>query len=266
VSRRTKPTVSVVLPTYERRGVVGRAIQSVLDQTYGDFELIIVDDGSTDSTLEVVASLDDRRIRCIRLERNLGPAGARNVGIDAAAGRFVAFQDSDDEWLPTKLGRHMRVFDACGPEIGVVYSDMERIHLNGIHEYHRSPDVLPGRLIDPGTGFYQVCNLGIQSTVIRRECLTAVGGFNEEFPALEDLELFVRLSTRSGFRHLPVPLVRYHETAGISQNMPAKLVARALLLQLYGDELGRRDMSFVEAESAALERARQPTWHQSRRT
>ena len=166
------------------------------------------------------------------------PRPLETSGSTPLRARFVAFQDSDDEWLPAKLARHMRVFDLCGPEIGVVYSDMERIHLSGTPEYHRSPDVLRGRLINPTTGFYQVCNLGIQSTVIRRECLAAVGGFNEEFPALEDLELFVRLSTRFGFHHLPVPLVRYHETAGISQNMPAKLVARELLLRLYGDAAG----------------------------
>ena len=146
------------------------------------------------------------------------------------------------------------------PEVGVVYSDMERIHRDGTREYHRSPDVVRGRLIDPATGFYQVCKLGIQSTVIRRECLAAVGGFNEEFPALEDLELFVRLSTRFAFHHLPVPLVRYHETDGISQNMPAKLVARELAAAaLRRASWHGRTWRSSSAESGALERAGEPT-------
>jgi glycosyltransferase involved in cell wall biosynthesis len=226
----------------------------VLAQTYPSFELVVVDDGSSDATLQRVAGIDDHRIRCIRLDRNLGAAAARNAGIEASVGRFVAFQDSDDEWLPEKLASQMRVFATRGPEVGVVYSDMERIHLDGTRTYHRSPSVVRGRLIDPATGFYQVCSLGIQSTVIRRECLAAVGNFNKEFPALEDLELFVRLSERFAFHHLPVPLVRYHEsTGGISQDMPAKRVARKLLLRLYGAQLARHDIAFVERESGALE-------------
>ncbi len=249
------PVVSVVLPTYDRAAVIGRSIRSVLGQTYGDFELIVVDDGSTDATLERVASFHDGRIRCIRLERNRGAAAARNAGIEAAQGRLLAFQDSDDEWLPEKLDRQVRAFERCGPDVAVVYSDMERIHRDGTRVYHRSPAVLRGRLIDPATGFYQVCNLGIQSAVIRREHLAAVGDFNEELRALEDLELFVRLSRRAGFHHLPVPLVRYHESAGISQDMAAKLVARRHLLRLYGEQLARHDAEFVERETAALRHA-----------
>ena len=247
------PVVSVVLPTYNRAPVISRAIRSVLDQTYRSFELVVVDDGSNDATLERVACLDDRRIRCIRLDRNLGAAAARNAGIEASIGRFVAFQDSDDEWLPEKLARQTQAFETCGAEVGVVYSDMERVHLDGTHTYHRSPRVVRGRLIDPATGFYQVCNLGIQSTVMRRKCLAAVGDFNKGFRALEDLELFMRLSERFAFHHLPVPLVRYYESTGISQDMPAKLVARKLLLRLYGERLARHDMAFVERESGALE-------------
>jgi O-antigen biosynthesis protein len=228
----------------------------VLDQTYGNLELIVVDDGSTDGTMETVARLADRRVRCIRLDENRGAAAARNVGIRAARGRFIAFQDSDDEWVPSKLERHVGAFETSGPGIGVVYSDMERIRRDGSREYHRSPDVVPGSLIDPRTRFYQVCKLGIQSAVIRRECFADVGGFNEAFPALEDLELFVRLSRRYVFHHLQLPLVRYHETdGGLSTNMPAKLVARRLLLELYGAELERDDMAFVIRESTALRHA-----------
>jgi glycosyltransferase involved in cell wall biosynthesis len=241
---RRSPTVSVVLPTYDRAPLITRAIRSVLEQTLTDFELIVVDDGSTDATQEAVADIADPRLRFIELAENRGAAAARNVGIRAASAPFIAFQDSDDEWLPAKLECHMRAFDTADPEVGVVYSDMERIWDDGRREYHRSPDVVRGVLLDPGTCFYQVCGLGIQSTVIRKECFAEVGDFNEAFPALEDLELFVRLSRRYAFHHLDVPLVRYYETNGLSKNMPAKIVARTLLLSLYGKGLEQHDLTF----------------------
>lgn len=265
-SGRGHPAVSIVLPTYEREALIGRSIRSVIEQTYDDFELIVVDDGSTDATAEEVARCGDRRISYIRLDENRGAAAARNVGIRHAAGRFIAFQDSDDEWLPTKLERHVRAFATCAPEVGVVYSDMHRIRRDGATEYHCSPDVVPGVLIDPSTRFYQVCKLGIQSTVIRRECLTLVGGFNEDFPALEDLELFIRLSQRYKFHHLRVPLVRYYETDGLSKNMAAKLVARALLLRLYQKDLERDDSGFVAREISSLRAAEHPREGEPSRT
>jgi glycosyltransferase involved in cell wall biosynthesis len=246
------PVVSVVLPTYNRAGFIGRSIRSVLAQTYTDFELIVVDDGSRDETTRVVAGLaTDRRLRYLPLDENRGAAVARNAGVRAAHGPFLAFQDSDDEWVADKLARHMQAF-AAAPDAGVVYSDMRRILADGSSRDHRSPTVGPGGLIDPATRFYRVCGLGIQSVVIRRECFEAVGGFNESFPALEDLELFIRLSQRVRFLHLPLQLVKYHETDGLSKNTAAKLVARQLLLELYGRDLERTDAGFLHVERLAL--------------
>lgn len=246
------PAVSIVLPSYQRGDLIGRAIASVLAQTYTDFELVIVDDGSTDDTAAVVAQCRDPRLRFVRLDRNRGAAAARNAGIRETVAPFLAFQDSDDEWLSHKLEAHMRAF-ADGPaEVGVVYSDMERVHRDGRTTYFRSPDVVPGQLLDPATRFYQTCGLGIQASVIRRECLAAVGGFNEAFPALEDLELFIRLSRHYRFHHIEEPLVRYHETDGLSRNVPAQATARELLLQLYERDLSHADGEFVPREREAI--------------
>src|SRR5512137_58568 len=99
------PTVSIVIVTYNRATLLGCSISSVLGQTYGDFELIIVDDASTDNTAEVVSSFSDERVKYIRRERNGGVHAARNTGVRAAIGRFVGFNDDDDEWLPDKLQR-----------------------------------------------------------------------------------------------------------------------------------------------------------------
>lgn len=246
------PAVSVVLPTYQRADLLARAVDTVLAQTYANFELVIVDDGSTDDTAAVLGGIVDPRVRCVRLAANRGAAAARNAGVRLTRAPFLAFQDSDDEWLPHKLDAHLRAFAICPPEVGVVYSDMERIHRDGRAAYFPSPALAPGRLLDPATRFYQVCGLGIQATVIRRACFEAAGGFNEAFPALEDLELFIRLSRVCAFHHLAEPLVRYHETDGLSRNAPAKATARALLLQLYESDLARADPEFVARERAAI--------------
>src|SRR5262245_28149594 len=111
---RMTPRISVVIPVLNRAAVVRRAIASVLAQTFQDFEIVVVDDGSTDGTAESVDTLSDRRIRVIRHEQTLGGGAARNTGIRASRAPFVAFLDSDDEWVPTKLEKQLGVFDNSG--------------------------------------------------------------------------------------------------------------------------------------------------------
>jgi glycosyltransferase involved in cell wall biosynthesis len=116
------PKVSVILPTYNYGCFLGEAIQSVLDQTFEDFELIVVDDGSTDNTREVVHSFTDPRLRCIYKE-NGGESSAYNVGIHASRGEYIAFLDSDDTWLPQKLELQVKAMDSA-PQAGIIYSDV----------------------------------------------------------------------------------------------------------------------------------------------
>jgi glycosyltransferase involved in cell wall biosynthesis len=99
------PVVSVVIPTYNRPQFVRGAVRSVLAQTFLDFELIVIDNGSVDDTSNVIRSFDDPRVRCVRIEINNGVSPARNRGIELARGEFIAFLDDDDEWLPDKLTR-----------------------------------------------------------------------------------------------------------------------------------------------------------------
>ena len=99
--------ISVIIPTYNRAKELKRSVESVLAQTYDNFELIIVDDGSKDNTQEVIASIPDERIRYIKLEQNRGAAGARNEGVRASKCDLIAFQDSDDIWREEKLERQM---------------------------------------------------------------------------------------------------------------------------------------------------------------
>jgi glycosyltransferase involved in cell wall biosynthesis len=243
------PAVSIVLPTHNRAALLDRSIRSVLGQTYTDFELIVVDDGSTDETAGVVAGFRDPRIRYLPLARKTGAGPARNAGIRAARAKFLAFQDSDDEWLPSKLAAQVAAFARAPGGVGVVYSDMRRILSDGTETYAAAPDVTSGRLINRAIAFYQVANLGIQSTLIRRECLEDVGYFNEDLPALEDLEMFIRLSRRCAFHHLREPLVRYYETQGLSKDRYAIWASRKLILGLYSRELMTRNPFFLLKEA-----------------
>jgi glycosyltransferase involved in cell wall biosynthesis len=249
------PRVSVVLPTFNRASLLPRAIESVLGQTFRDLELIVVDDCSTDDTPRVVEQYAGNRVSFIRLERNLGAAAARNVAIRLAVGELVAFQDSDDEWLPEKLERHIRTFDEPSEtsRIDVVYCDMLRVLADGTTSYLRSPEIVPGRFVNPDTRFYQVWMLGIQACVIRRECFDAAGLFDESLPSFEDLELFIRLSRTVRFAHIGEPLVRYHETEGLSKNRAANRAARRRLLELYETDLATDDPAFLAGERAFLQ-------------
>jgi glycosyltransferase involved in cell wall biosynthesis len=244
------PDVSVVIPTYNRAPLLGRAIESILNQTYKRFELLVIDDGSTDATEEVVNGFRDRRIRYLRLDRNRGPGAARNAGIQVARGTFVAFQDSDDEWMADKLEQQLQAFAAAPVAVGVVYSDMLRMLADGSVQYHTSPTVVSRRIIDPATGFYQVYRLGITSAVARRECLLQVGLFNEQLPAFEDLELLIRLGRRYEFVHVHTPLVRYYQTEGRSSSLAAEYRARCLLLQMHYREIGRSSVLALLKEAS----------------
>lgn len=237
--------VSIVLPTFNRAHTLRRAIDSVLAQTYQHFRLVVVDDGSSDHTPELLSALTDPRVECITLAANAGVARARNIGIEATNSTFVAFQDSDDEWLPNKLEEQMNCL-LQNSQVGVVYCDMVRITNLGAEYVLRAPDSVTSILISPELR-YCVQDIGIQSAVVRRSELLKSGLFDEQMPALEDLELFIRLSRVTTFVHRPLPLVRYHENPGISTDRHALGLARQKLLDKYASEL-RNHKKFVASE------------------
>jgi len=129
--------VSVVLPTFNRADTVGRAIRSVLDQTFTDLELIVVDDGSTDDTVAVLARFADPRLRVLRSTVNRGVSAARNKGIEEARGRFIAFEDSDDSWRPQKLQRQIDCLASAGEGVAVVGCGWQ------LHEARRTETTRP---------------------------------------------------------------------------------------------------------------------------
>ena len=180
------PVVSVITPTYNRAAYIGDAIESVLAQTYQDWELIIVNDGGTDETEAVIKPyrVGDPRIRYIT-QTNTGVSGARNRALREARGRYAAFLDDDDRWLPEKLARQVAYLEQH-PEIGMCYARATP----GF-----SPTSFPG-LLRP---FQSI----LPSTVVaRREALVAIGGFNETPKIQEDYDCWLRLAQYWPLGHL----------------------------------------------------------------
>jgi len=235
------PTVSVVLPTHNRAQTLGRAIRSVLDQTFDDFELIIVDDRSCDATPRILEEyIAHSKVRIIT-QLTPGCGAGRNVGVCASSGQFIAFQDSDDEWLPQHLEAAMKAFAKADRRDAVFYSDMLRIELNGEETIWKSPRVKRGLLINDRTLDFQVCCIGIQSAVIRRECFWKSGLFDERMPRFIDLDLFIRLANRYDFIYSSKPQVKYYAGKGISTDLHAQAQARRILLDKYRTKLSQND-------------------------
>jgi hypothetical protein len=199
------PTVSVILPTYQRRELVKRAVASVLSQTYRDFELIVVDDGSTDSTAEALAPLGSR-LRYV-WQQNRGVAAARNAGLRLARGSIVAFIDSDDCWLPDHLAIVTAVL-AREPE-AVLVSTAPRHVIGG------RADPAKARLWQPLPVLFFANPVGaIIAVAARRDALEAAGYFDERLPVHEDGELWVRLAFQGSFAFLRRRTVVRTYTAG----------------------------------------------------
>ena len=255
---RSEVSVSIILPTYNRAALLPRSIESVLGQTYGDFELIVVDDGSQDDSAAVVAKFGDKRTRYLRHTQNRGVAAARNTGLAEVRGAYVAFQDSDDQWLPEKLERQKRAFDRH-PDAAVVYSDMHRIYSDGRVLYFRSPTIVRGRLINPQTHFWQSYMLAMQPALVRRACFDG-HRFDEGFGAFDDLDFYLRVAQRYEFLHMEEPLVKYFETDGLTSERRVELRDRRRLLRRYAVPLLRSDPAFLlkEAVDQLLRRSLMP--------
>lgn len=231
------PSVSVVIPAYNRADLLPRALRSAVGQTVAPLEILVVDDASQDDTAAVAERWSDRGVRLLRNARNMGGAGTRNVGIEAARGDFVAFLDSDDEWLPDKLERQLALFAARGPEVGVVYCGLF-VHRDdtGLRVASREPMYRGDVFRHLATGW---CPQTTTQFVVRRAALEAVGGFDPEMPSFQDYELWLRLSRHYRFDAVDDPLVVKHEHAGEQIGRAAGPRLRGLdrILEKWGGEL-----------------------------
>lgn len=204
------PRVSVIVPTFNRARLVGPAVRSVLGQTYGDLEVVVVDDGSTDDTADVLAALEDPRVEVLRLPGNSGPAVARNHGIAQARGEVIAFQDSDDRWHKDKLARQLALLDSSPRDVGVVYSGIWRVTPEGERFYVPKERILGTTYVKEGRVLRELARgnfVDLPAAIVRRECLDAVGVFDETYPAIEDWELWLRIAGKYAYAYVAEALV-----------------------------------------------------------
>jgi glycosyltransferase involved in cell wall biosynthesis len=221
------PTFSVVIPSFNNAATIGSAIRSVLRQTRSDFELIVVDDASTDATRHLVEGfLDDERVTLVTRDVNGGQSAARNTGITRARGTFVCFLDSDDLWLPAYLEMMAKTLETT-PHAAVAYTDawvlydgLGRILRRTAMEAYR-PSVTP---VDPAAFLLALLEYGnfvYYSITARRDALQGVGGYDEALRGAPDYELWLRLCAAG---HL---FVRCSETLGIYRRRQGQLTGDA---------------------------------------
>lgn len=198
------PRVSVVTPTYNRAHHLTQTINSVLYQTYRDLEVIVVDDGSTDETRDVVQQFANCRIKYIYQE-NQERSVARNTGIKTSEGEYIAFLDSDDLWLPNKLEVQVPILDRQD-RVGLVYSDIQLIMPGGHFVSHHPYPFYQGNV----TKYLILRNFVPSPTpLIRRECLAQVGFFDSAMVPSEDRDLWLRISRAYEFAYVDQVLSRY---------------------------------------------------------
>ncbi|MDL1957248.1 MAG: glycosyltransferase [Candidatus Desulfofervidus auxilii] len=195
------PKVSVIIPTYNRANFLKEAIESVLNQTYKDYELIIVDDGSTDETPKIIAQYKNK-LKYIVIPHH-GVSKARNVGIKTAKGEFIAFLDSDDLWYPKKLEVQINFFDN---HHNALICQTEEIWLrNGKRvnpkKYHKKPS---GMMFEKSL---ERCLISPSAVMMHKTLFEKVGLFDESFPACEDYDMWLRITARFPVYLLPEPLV-----------------------------------------------------------
>jgi glycosyltransferase involved in cell wall biosynthesis len=204
------PTVSIIIPTYNRSKYLSLILQSIVEQTYQDFEIIVIDDGTLGEENEDICS-KFAKLKYFKIENSGGPATPRNVGIQKASGRYIAFVDDDDLWLPQKLEIQVKILD-INPDFGLIHSCCEVIDENDnlqneIVGRPRTPDVKHGDVSMRMIGNWTIM---MPTPLLRKEVVDKVGFFNEKMtPATEDVEYWSRCSFETKFYYIDEPLARY---------------------------------------------------------
>lgn len=225
--------VSIILPTYNRAHSIRRSIESILRQTYSHWELMVIDDGSTDHTEEIVTEIatSDSRVFYYKQACNRGVAAARNEGIRQARYEYIAFQDSDDVWKEDKLERQMQVFEDQ-PQVGMVYCAFEGEKQDGTRicfpDNSMRTENLQGNMYRL---LLQRNVIDAPTSVIHKGCLERVGGFDEALTCLEDWELFLRISKEYEIGCVTEPLLISNiHNSGVSSRVGGYFYARCVMI------------------------------------
>lgn len=228
------PRVSTIIPTYNRADILDRAIDSVLGQTFEDLELIVVDDGSTDDTAELIAEYDDPRLTFIEHDENRGGSVARNTGIEHASGDYFAFLDSDDAWRPRKLELQVAELDRRSDDWVAVYCDAEFVTADTslvqqaaslFVDYLGGPDAPTegGEELIKHVLADELHTSAGSTLLVRQETVDAIDGFDESFIRFQDPEFLIRILRQGKLAYIDETLVERYESA----EPPPNLVAAA---------------------------------------
>lgn len=202
--------ITIIIPTYNRSGIVGRAVKSALSQTYDNTEIIVVDDGSTDDTEKTVKFFNSPKVIYLRHPENKGVAAARNTGIKKSRGRYIAFLDSDDEFIPEKLATQVSCFEKLKVRPGLIYTNMV------LEEKGQTrleiPEDKPSGYLKCSEDHFPTNNAitGPPTWMVDRACLEETDGFDENLKIYEDRDLFIRVAGRYPVYFLNKPLSIIH--------------------------------------------------------
>ncbi len=235
------PKVSIVIPTHNRADLLRSAIASVMEQSYKDWELIVIDDNSTDHTYKIVNCVNDRRVRYFRNTGKSGPSVARNIGMSKATGEYIAFLDDDDIWLPKKLEKQVAVLEKSTKKVCGIYSNRSLIDKNTGKIISKKPDVekFSGSLLKQ----LIIKNPIHTSTfVFRKECISKIGYFDESMRYSEDRDFWIRLSMNWNIKYIDEPLIKafYHGNSHLSTNLEGQIKGREKIIKKY-DHLIRQN-------------------------
>jgi glycosyltransferase involved in cell wall biosynthesis len=265
------PLVSAVIATYNRAHLVGNAIQSILDQTYKNIQIIVVDDGSTDNTEKVLRDFGDQVL--VVFQDNAGPSAARNRGIAVANGEIISFLDSDDVWLPRKVELQVALLQRVDQSVPCCVCDAEmrftsRPVVTSFENFLLEPGDEEGLWSNPAEVLTDRFVLFNQMVAVRRSALEQVGGFNEKLRYLEDYDLALRLSLLGPFAFIREPLVIWNQGSAGSLSAEAhKQMTRLKEIEvrirenfLEGLDVGGGHKSLNKQMLAALKKARRRLW------
>lgn len=210
VGNSASPRISVVLPAYNAEKYVRDAVGSILAQSFADFELIVIDDGSKDGTGQILGKIGDRRLRVIRHERNAGLIAGLNEGIEASTGKYLARMDADDICEPSRFLRQIEYLE-MHPEVGVLGTAIRIINDQG---RPGATFVMPVTPTDVEWAMPMLCPLAHPTVMIRRNLLVEIGGYCTAAVYAEDHDLWWRLEQRTTIANLPEPLLRLRKHSG----------------------------------------------------
>ncbi len=228
-----RPEVSVIIPTYNRPELLRRAVRSVLNQSFEDFEVIIVDDASPIDIKSIVESFNDNRVKYIRHRTNLGAPVARNNGIKRARGKFIAFLDDDDEWLPERLEVQIYKFEELDNEFGVVYG--------GFYYISQETGKIIGQRLPRlrGNVYRELLKenfIGSPTLLIRKECFKKAGLFDKKLTSSQDWDMWLRIAKYYKFDYVSKVVAKYYvHGKQISFNMEKYLNGRERFIRKHID-------------------------------